>query len=188
MRCINVLLEAIRSGISRADAPFGYATLASPEGTYRGLVYQQPVSSVLVDDNSVLVRMEAADAQLEAERLKREATASAGSVAVTIPSSFGNPSATRGKTQEDETPGPARPRLTTRYHGTVSLDSQRVNREMGTIVEEIIQRLTSLTGTEVEIIVEISAERTTGFDDSTIRTISENSRTLKFKNHGFEGE
>jgi hypothetical protein len=55
-------------------------------------------------------------------------------------------------------------------------------------VEEIIQRLTSLTGTDVEITLEIGAERPSGFDDSTVRTINENSRTLKFKNHGFEGE
>jgi hypothetical protein len=59
---------------------------------------------------------------------------------------------------------------------------------MATIVEEIIQRLTSLTGTDVEITLEIGAERLSGFDDSTVRTINENSRTLKFKSHGFEGE
>ena len=57
---------------------------------------------------------------------------------------------------------------------------------MATIVEEIIQRLTSLTGSDMEITLEISAERPSGFDDSTVRTINENSRTLKFKNHGFE--
>jgi hypothetical protein len=59
---------------------------------------------------------------------------------------------------------------------------------MNIIVEEIIQRLTSLTGTEVNITLEISAERPAGFDDATVRTISENSRTLKFGIHGFEGE
>jgi hypothetical protein len=68
----------------------------------------------------------------------------------------------------------------------VSLDPQRVNREMSTIAEEIIQRLTSLTGTDVTITVEISAERSSGFDDTKIRTVNENSRTLKFKYHGFE--
>jgi hypothetical protein len=57
---------------------------------------------------------------------------------------------------------------------------------MGIIVEEIIQRLTSLTGTDVEITLEISAERSAGFDDTTVRTINENSRTLKFRHHGFE--
>lgn len=182
----NVLTEAIRSGISRADAPFGYATLTTSDGTYRGLVYQQPVSAIVVDDNAVLVRIEAAEAQLEAERLKREAAASTASTSVTTPSAFGNPSTVRDKTKTDEPPISVPPQIKTRYHGTASLDPQRVNREMSTIVEEIIQRLTSLTGTDVEITIEISAERDAGFDDSTIRTISENSRTLKFKGHGFE--
>ena len=66
------------------------------------------------------------------------------------------------------------------------LDPQRANKDMALIVDEIIQRLTSLTGTEVEITLEISAHRRAGFDESTVRTIGENSRTLKFKNHGFE--
>jgi hypothetical protein len=57
---------------------------------------------------------------------------------------------------------------------------------MSTIVEEIIQRLTSLTGTDVQITLEISAERHSGFDEATVRTINENCRTLKFKSHGFE--
>jgi hypothetical protein len=83
-------------------------------------------------------------------------------------------------------PLPPPPKLMTRYHGTVSLDPQRVNKEMGVIVEELIQRLTSLTDTDVEITIEISANRLAGFEDATVRTINENSQTLKFKNHGFE--
>jgi hypothetical protein len=83
---------------------------------------------------------------------------------------------------------PAKAKRITRYHGTVEIDPQRVNKEMATIVEEIVQRLTSLTGTGVTITLEISAEREAGFDDATVRTINENSRTLKFRHHGFEGE
>ena len=39
---------------------------------------------------------------------------------------------------------------------------------------------------EVEITLEINANRSEGFDESTIRTISENSRALKFEHYGFE--
>jgi hypothetical protein len=66
------------------------------------------------------------------------------------------------------------------------LESQRVNREMGLIFEEVIQRLTSLTGCEVDIHLEIRARRAEGFDEATVRTISENSQTLKFNSHEFE--
>jgi len=54
------------------------------------------------------------------------------------------------------------------------------------MVEEIIERLTSQVGCEVEITLEINARRSEGFDESTIRSISENRRTLKFEHYGFE--
>ena len=73
-----------------------------------------------------------------------------------------------------------------RYYGRVGIDARRVNKDVGLIVEEIIERLTSQIGCEVEITVEISATRPEGFDESTVRTINENSRTLKFEHFGFE--
>ena len=171
----EVLLQAVSDGVARPDAPFGYATMIGLDGIYKGLVFGQPASSIYFDDNSVLVHPEIAQQQMDSQKQQTVQPP-------TILSSerFGTPTVTPAT--------PPRPRLTTRYHGTVSLDPQRVNREMAMIVEEIIQRLTSLTETEVEITLEISAVRHSGFDDSTIRTISENSRTLKFKNHGFEGD
>jgi len=54
------------------------------------------------------------------------------------------------------------------------------------IVEEVIERLTSQVGCEVEIDVEIAARLPEGFDESTVRTVTENSRTLKFEHFGFE--
>lgn len=169
----EVLLEAVKDGVARADAPFGYATMVSLDGVYKGLAFGQPTSNIYFDDNSVLVRPEVAQEQIDSQKQQTIQPP-------TIPSSerFGAPTVTPST--------PSRSTLTTRYHGTVSLDPQRVNKEMATIVEEIIQRLTSLTGTDVEITLEISAERPSGFDDSTVRTINENSRTLKFKSHGFE--
>lgn len=172
----DVLLEAVSDGVVRPDAPFGYATMVGLEGIYKGLTFGHS-TSIYFDDNAVIVRPEIAQAQIEAARQAQAPTQTA-------------PAAPSGGSQERPyiPAEPPQPRLTTRYHGTVSLDPQRVNREMATIVEEIIQRLTSMTGTQVEITLEISAERSSGFDDATVRTINENSRTLKFKSHGFEGE
>jgi predicted AAA+ superfamily ATPase len=172
----DVLLKAVADGVARADAPFGYATMVGLEGIYKGLTFGHS-TSIYFDDNAVIVRPEIAQAQIEAARQAQAPTQTA-------------PAAPSGGSQERPyiPAEPPQPRLTTRYHGTVSLDPQRVNREMATIVEEIIQRLTSLTGTQVDITLEISAERSSGFDDATVRTINENSRTLKFKSHGFEGE
>ncbi len=171
----EVLLEAIRDGVMReADIPFAYATMVASDGTYKGLTLGRS-TSIYFDDNATLVRPEVAHEQLEAMRQAHESI-----------KPVSNPQPTSDRDTIDDPIEPAQPQLTTRYHGTVSLDPQRVNREMGMIVEEIIQRLTSLTGTDVEITLEISANRSSGFDDATVRTINENSRTLKFKNHGFE--
>ena len=171
----DVLLDAIRDGVTReADNPFGYATMVESDGTYKGLTLSRS-TSIYFDDNATLVRAEVVHEQLETMRQAQDTIKPAS-----------NPRSTANPSINNEAIEPAQPQLTTRYHGTVSLDPQRVNREMGMIVEEIIQRLTSLTGTDVEITLEISANRPSGFDDATIRTINENSRTLKFKNHGFE--
>ncbi|MFQ5434963.1 MAG: hypothetical protein ACE5FD_08815, partial [Anaerolineae bacterium] len=87
------------------------------------------------------------------------------------------------------TPPPApEPKATTRYYGRVQVSPQRVNREMGLIVEEVIERLTSLVGCDVEITLEINARLPEGFDESTIRTVSENGRTLKFEHYEFESD
>ena len=75
-----------------------------------------------------------------------------------------------------------------RYYGRVGLDPKRVHKDMGLIVEEVIERLTSQLGCNVELSLEIKAKLTDGFDESTVRTISENSRTLKFDQYEFEEE
>jgi predicted AAA+ superfamily ATPase len=176
----EVLIEAIRDGIARPDAPFGYATMISLDGSYKGLVYRQPAPSIYFDDNAVIVRPEVAQAQIDAEQ-RRQAASGSGVAAIAT-----GAAAPSGDERQPAAPPP--PKRVTRYHGTVEIDPQRGNKEMATVIEEIVQRLTGLTGTNVTITVEISAVREAGFDDATIRTISENSRTLKFRNHGFEGE
>ena len=169
----DVLRDAIREGVSRPDAAFGYATLVGLDGVYKGLTFGQPLSQIYFNGNDLLVRPDVAQ-QLNSLQPTIDLPMippTGGAYPVTISSA---------KTSS--------PKLITRYHGTASLDSQRVNKEMATIVEEIVQRLTSLTGTDVTITLEISANRPSGFDDATMRTINENSRTLKFRGFGFEGE
>ena len=73
-----------------------------------------------------------------------------------------------------------------RYYGRVHIDPQRVNKDMAIIVEEVVERLTSQVGCDVDVTLEIHGRIEDGFDDSTQRTISENSRTLKFEDFGFE--
>jgi len=91
---------------------------------------------------------------------------------------------------DDVPPQPPTPpqRVVSRYHGRVTLDQVRINKDVATIVDEVVQRLTSQLGCDVEVTLEIAARLPDGFDEATVRTVSENSRTLKFDDYGFEEE
>jgi hypothetical protein len=81
---------------------------------------------------------------------------------------------------------PAKPK---RYHGTVVLDSTRVGRDAGRIADEVVTHLVGIVGSSVRVTLEIEAEIPTGASDNVVRTVTENSRTLKFaSNSGFETE
>ena len=82
-------------------------------------------------------------------------------------------------------PGPVSPK---RFHGTVTLDPARVGRDAGRIAEEIIAHLTVLSGSKVKVTLEIEAEIPSGAPDQVVRTVTENSRTLKFTSQEFEKE
>jgi hypothetical protein len=85
-------------------------------------------------------------------------------------------------------PGPAEPLKPKRYHGTVSLDPARTGRDAGRIADEVISHLVGLVGSDVRVTLEIEAQIPGGVPDNVVRTVTENSRTLKFKSQGFEKE
>jgi predicted AAA+ superfamily ATPase len=165
----EVLLKAVKDGVSRLiDAPFAYATGKNEEGYHTGLVFLT-LGNVYFDENSLLVHP---DHVVQPPEVK--------------PRGIKNGNGGEGD-GEGEEGGPEEPgKILSRYYGRVEIDPQRVNKHMGLIVEEVIERLTSQVGCEVEITLEIGAKLPDGFDESTVRTISENSRTLKFEHYGFE--
>jgi hypothetical protein len=69
-----------------------------------------------------------------------------------------------------------------------NLDPARTGRDAGRIAEEVITHLIALTGAEVRVTLEIEANVPSGVPDNVVRTVTENSRTLKFTNQGFEKE
>ena len=58
----------------------------------------------------------------------------------------------------------------------------------GKIAEEVIAHLSGLIGADVTVTLEIHAEVQSGAPDNVVRTVTENCRTLKLSNHGFEKE
>jgi len=75
-----------------------------------------------------------------------------------------------------------------RFHGSVPLHPSRVGRDAGQVAEEVISHLDGIVGAEVEVTLEIHAEIPTGATDNVVRTVTENCRTLKFTDAGFEKE
>jgi hypothetical protein len=75
-----------------------------------------------------------------------------------------------------------------RFHGSVNLDPARVGRDPGRIADEVIAHLAGLVGSSVTVTLEIEAKIEAGTPENVVRTVTENSRTLKFTTHGFEEE
>ncbi len=75
-----------------------------------------------------------------------------------------------------------------RFHGSVTLDSTRVGRDASAIADEVISHLAGLMGSNVTVTLEIEVEVPSGVPENVVRTVTENSRTLKFKSQGFERE
>jgi hypothetical protein len=61
-----------------------------------------------------------------------------------------------------------------------------LNRDAAQVSAEVLQHLTSLIGADVEVTMEIQARVADGIPENVVRTVSENCKTLKFKNQGFE--
>lgn len=162
----NVLLNAIRDGLSlltwEHDA-FAYAeNYDESVGRYRGL-RSGPRANITEDDTGLLVRPEVARRQIDQE-------------------------AETDKVKDKFEEKDKRPPKPKRYHGTVVLDSARVGRDAGEIAKEVVTHLVGLVGASVRVTLEIEAEIPGGAPDNVVRTVTENSRTLKFTSSGFETE
>ena len=73
----------------------------------------------------------------------------------------------------------------TRFFGVKTLNSDRIALEFKNIADEVIANLRE-QGVNLTVRIEIEATADHGFDESKVRTVSENARTLKFDQSGFE--
>ncbi|MDU6320448.1 Swt1 family HEPN domain-containing protein [Bradyrhizobium sp.] len=179
----EVLLQAIRDGLAmltwRADT-FGYAeSYDEAASRYRGLNGGRGLN-ISADSPGLLVKPDVASKQLDAET-------------PSPPGPGRTPGASGGGTDPRPGPGgtihtpPAAPQLR-RFHGSVRVDSTRVGRDASRIADEVIAHLAGQVGAEVIVTIEIEAKLPNGASDQLVRTVTENSRTLKFDNQGFETE
>ena len=183
----TVLLQSMNDGVAlltwEHDA-FALADSFDDEAKrYRGLRGGQVVSLSDADAPDLLVKPDVARRQLDAEKPRP----GGGETLLPRPGGEGpdrNDGPGPGVPQPD-TPAATQP---TRFHGSVPLDSTRVGRDASRIADEVISHLSGLVGAKVTVTLEIDAEVPSGAPDHVVRTVTENSRTLKFTNQGFEKE
>jgi predicted AAA+ superfamily ATPase len=73
----------------------------------------------------------------------------------------------------------------TRFYGVKTLSSDKIALDFKNIADEVISNLRD-QGINLVVKIEIEAVDINGFDENKIRTVSENSKTLKFDQSGFE--
>jgi len=188
-----VLRRAIEDGLSLltwATETFAYAdSYDEAAGRYRGLRAGQRIA-ILEGDAGLLVRPEVARRQLEAETLAAGAPAATTPGAPTPGGEITHPTAAGpGMPPGPGAPtGPQPPPQPRRFHGTVTLDPMRIGRDAGRIADEVISHLAGLVGSRVRVTLEIEADFPEGAPEHVVRTVTENSRTLRFNSQGFEEE
>ncbi len=178
----DVLLTAIREGVAlvtwESDG-FAYADGYDEKAErYQALRAGQQLPSVDANGPGLLVKPAVARRQLDEET----APAKGGTGVEHTPTTGADEPGAGGR-EEAKGPKPLR-----RFHGTVRLDPARVGRDASRIAEEVVAHLAGLVGANVTVTLEIEADIPTGAPDHVVRTVTENSRTLKFTSQGFERE
>ncbi|MCP5148712.1 MAG: ATP-binding protein [Pseudomonadales bacterium] len=180
-----VLLSAISDGLNLltwSQDSFGFAdSFDEAAGRYQGLRGGTMVSVNDAHAAELLVKPDIAAAQLEAERAVPPQDQPGEEP------EDGRPDNTPGITPQlgDHRALATQPK---RFHGTAVLDTTRVGRDASRIADEVIAHLAGLVGASVTVTLEIEANIPEGAPDHVVRTVTENSQTLKFTSHGFEKE
>src|SRR5262249_8724550 len=156
----DVLVAAIQDGLqclTWQTETFAYAE-GFDEGRkrYKGLRAGE-AGRVLLDGQSVLVKSEAATAQKQADATAQKQP---------------NAKTTVEATTEPVIPPP--PPQLRRFHASVRLDPLRLGRDASAIAEEVVQHLTRIVGSEVEITLEIRAELPEQASEKLVRDVTEN--------------
>lgn len=69
---------------------------------------------------------------------------------------------------------------------SVKRDNTRVIRDLQKYLDEVISHLSAVDNCDVELSLEVNAQADGGFPQGTVRTVSENCRTLRVNNFGFD--
>jgi hypothetical protein len=195
----DVLRAAIENGITQLL--WETETFAYAEGwdairqRYIGLVSGRQARTLL-DADSLVVHPDAARRQYDAEAAQVSAS---GRSSTDARSAEGNgyeqvdPASTTAQRIAETTnvavAEAGKPVAPTRFYGALTVnDPNRLTSTAQVLSKEIIQHLTSLLGAQVRITLEIQATIPDGAPDHVTQIVTENCKTLKFDQAGFEEE
>jgi predicted AAA+ superfamily ATPase len=194
LRDPDVVLGAVQSGLEQLTwltETFAYADgWDEQKKRYKGLVTGR-TAKIMTDSQTLLVKADVADAQINSEA----STAGAQTVGQTTEingtssgsgnGNLGGGIPATGEIGGSTTPTPSPIKLC-RFHGAAKLDTLRIGRDASQIAQEIIQHLSAQFEANVEVTLEITAHLPEGASEKLVRDVTENCRTLKFDNYGFE--
>lgn len=186
LRDRSVLDAAVRSVLNELTWEMeGYALAEGFDeaaARYQGLTIPHEGSFGHISDSTLLVLPSIARQQQEAER----------------PAPPPDPEDTEkdhekgkdGSGNDGEQPVPPQPAPpapeNVRFFGVMELNPERYGRDLTRVAQEVLQHLAAVDGAQLQVRVEISAVKPDGFPDDTVRIVTENAKTLKFEQFGFE--
>ena len=182
----GVLEAAIRQGLTSSEF-FGIADGVG-EDRYLNLTLGETRASI--NQSDFLVKPAVAEEQIEreAEEQARKTPFQTGEVVpvpVEAPVERGAEGTSRPLPHETALE-PHHEQMPTSFTMSAKLDNTRVNRDVRTIMEEIVSQLEQLDGAEVELTLEVRAAVDAGIPVPTQRTVSENCNTLHIANYRFD--
>jgi hypothetical protein len=183
----DVLVASVRDGLhllTWQQESFAYADgWDADQKRYRGLRVGN-VGGISLAGEALLVKPDVAAKQFEQDAAKQTASGTATTPPPTGPQP--QPHTGGGATATQPQPKPVPAPLPRRFHGSLPLDPMRLSRDAGQVADEVVQHITKLVGAKVDVTLEIRADIPEGAPDDVVRAVTENCRTLHFKEHGFE--
>ncbi|WP_328789785.1 DUF499 domain-containing protein [Streptomyces sp. NBC_00273] len=196
----QAVLSVLSEGITWEAEGFALAEgYDDATGTYTGLSLPMQDSFGHPTDATLLVQPERANEQRQREQeeaakaaaARRDAAASAAAAQFQVDQTADvDADVPAAQPLDDSAPSAPEAELirNVRFFGSYPVDAERSGRDFARFVEEILPHLRSVAGAEVKIRLEIEAHCENGYPDEKVRTVSENARTLKFEQYGFEDE
>ena len=185
----DVLEAAIRQGLASREF-FGIADGVG-EDLYLNLTLGE--ARTAINQSDFLVKPAVAEEQIERERAEVRPLPEVPPIGGGDPGFTGQPSTPPTGGPSRHTPPeavketPADQQLPTSFTMSARLDNTRVNRDVRTIMEEIVSQLEQVDGAEVELTFEVRARSGAGIPVPTQRAVSENCNTLHIGDYRFDG-